>query len=480
MARRATLTHDTLVALGPEKLAKLVLDEAGRNAAFKRIVTAALAGAQGPDAIAAIIDRRLAALERARGKIEWEKRKAFAADLEATLATITDQLGAADPATAVERILRFLATAAGVFERVDDSSGQVQEVYSAAAGAFSSLAERLADDDKAQLPERLMPLLLADSYGLIERVVSAVIPLLPAAAGARFDTALAAVAHEIGPVSDERRHWQQQLRRDRVIRARQAIADQRGDVDAFIALEHGCGAQRPDSLGIAERLLAAGRTSEALDWVRRPARAGLRVMRWQDLGDGTGGRDLSDLAQVQLEVRILQAMGDHEAAQALRWQTFEATLDAALLRDYLAHLPDFAEFEALDRAFAHAATYPHRYTSLAFLLAWPQLDFAAKLVLDHRETWDGRHYGALVPAAEALEEAHPAAATVLYRALIDDILMRARSPAYGHAARYLARLDALADRTDPSPDLPDHAAYRANLNLAHGRKIGFWSLVHGR
>ena len=66
MARRTTLTHDALV-LGPEKLAQLVLDETGRNAAFKRIVTAALAGAQGPEAIAAVIDRRLAALER-RGR----------------------------------------------------------------------------------------------------------------------------------------------------------------------------------------------------------------------------------------------------------------------------------------------------------------------------------------------------------------------------------------------------------------------------
>ena len=43
MAYRATLTHDTLVALGPEKLSKLVLHEVVRNAAFRRIVTAAKA-----------------------------------------------------------------------------------------------------------------------------------------------------------------------------------------------------------------------------------------------------------------------------------------------------------------------------------------------------------------------------------------------------------------------------------------------------
>ena len=34
-----------------------------------------------------------------------------------------------------------------------------------------------------------------------------------------------------------RRDWTRQARRDRVIRARQAIADQRGDLEAFVALE---------------------------------------------------------------------------------------------------------------------------------------------------------------------------------------------------------------------------------------------------
>ncbi len=85
-----------------------------------------------------------------------------------------------------------------------------------------------------------------------------------------------------------------------------------------------------------------------------------------------------------------------------------------------------------------------------------------------------------MPAAEALEDVHPAAATVLYRALIDDILSRARSPAYGHAARYLARLDTLAEHVEMLPDLPDHAAYRAGLKRVHGRKSGFWSLVNDR
>jgi hypothetical protein len=60
MAWKATLTNDALIALGAEKLARPVLAEAERNAAFKKIVRAALAGARGPEAIAALVDRRLA------------------------------------------------------------------------------------------------------------------------------------------------------------------------------------------------------------------------------------------------------------------------------------------------------------------------------------------------------------------------------------------------------------------------------------
>jgi hypothetical protein len=125
MAGRSKLTQDALVGLGGEKLAKLIFEEVQHNASFKRIITAALAGAKGPDAVAAIIDRRLAGLQRARGYIEWEKRRAFAADLKATVATIVDELGGLDPGAAVDRILRFLASAKGVFERVDDSSGSI-------------------------------------------------------------------------------------------------------------------------------------------------------------------------------------------------------------------------------------------------------------------------------------------------------------------------------------------------------------------
>jgi len=173
-------------------------------------------------------------------------------------------------------------------------------------------------------------------------------------------------------------------------------------------------------------------------------------------------------------------MKDRPTAQGLRWTAFETTLDPGILREYIAKLDDFLEFDELDKAFAVAAASPHRYSALAFLIAWPRIDLAAKLVLDHRETWDGRHYGALYEAAVTLAEDFPLAGTVLYRALLNDILVRAKSQAYGHGARYLTRLGELAGRTPEDSGLEDHAAYLADLRKAHGRKLGFWSLVEGK
>jgi hypothetical protein len=207
------------------------------------------------------------------------------------------------------------------------------------------------------------------------------------------------------------------------------------------------------------------------------ARTGLRLR--SSPGEGLG---LIDVARpgaepIDLELRILDAMGEPGKAQELRWKIFLETLDANILREYVRRLPDFEEFDVLDRAFAHAAASKDKHRALALFLSWPRLDHAARLVGDNRAHWDGRNYELLAPAAEALEQDHPVAATILYRSLLNRILETARSKAYPHAARYLASLDAMAGRIAGDGLLDSHATYKAELLKKHGRKSGFWSLV---
>lgn len=480
MARQPALNQEALLQLGAEKLAGLVIDAANRDAAFKKLVMASLASAKSPAAVAAIIDKRLAGLDRAKGFVGWEKAKAFTADMAAILAIIVGELAQADADAARERLVRFLSTANRTFERIDDSSGRLQEVYRSAAAALPDLVERLPEVEKAAAPDWLFPLGVADSYGFVAAAMPEILARLPAQSLSLLDERLAEAALSQAPAETSEKDWVKRARVDRLVRFRQQVADCRQDVDAFIALENSRADGPRDAIAIAERLADVSRHSEALKWLRRPGRDAVKYLGYDDLADGVSPRDLADIARMRLEIRILEAMGDRVAAQELRWRTFETLLDVDMLRDHLGHLGDFEEFDVLDKAFAHVLGAQQKYRALSFLLSWPRLDLAAKLVVERRCDWEGRHYEILAAAAQTLEPDHPLAATILYRALLEDILDRARSPAYSHGARYLKRLDALSEGEDPTWPIDSQRTYRLALQKKHGRKSGFWSLVEER
>ena len=481
MARKPALSIDSLEELGTEKLAKLILDEAERSASFRKLVAAALAGVKGPEAVAKLIDRRIGALEKARGLIELDRARAFRDDLRATVATMADELGKASPAMAIERLLRLVATHEPVFERVDDSSGEIQEVYYDAIAAIGDLAAKLKADEADLLPDSIMASLGQSTHGYLVDVAEAVTGQLPEATLSRWDGMLAVLQREQEIERDGKQDGYHSSNVSQLRNVRQAIANARGDLDGVIALEEQKHPNSQDTIGIAERLLEAARPREALDWVRKESHSPLKYMSHADLADGAPPRDAPSPRRASLEARILETLGEKQAAQSLRWAVFEDTLNAGMLRDYIDALPDFDEFEGLDRAFAHALGSKRLYLALEFFLEWPRLDLAAKVVVDNHCKWAGQLYHILLPAAEALAHGHPVAATILYRALLDDILTRARSKAYPHAARYLKRLDELAVQGDEGSaqyaGIDPHAAYRSALRKNHSRKTGFWAFV---
>ena len=469
MARKPVLSVEKLHDLGVEKLSQIVLAESEQNAGFRRQVKAALAGQSGPEAIAKLIDRRISGLERAKSFIEWDKARAFRDDLRSLIDTIGTELGPVAPTLAIDRLLRFIATHERVFERVDDSSGYVQDVYYQAIRMVGELCQVLPEPDADLMPERIMALLGESTHGYLSDLATTVAPHLPQDTLTRWDGNLKEAiadrkAQEKTCKSDG---WFYSIT-SQWTEMRQTIATARGDIDLLVGLEEKKQPHMQDTLGIAAQLLQAGRASEALDWVRKP-----RQRRFDD-ADG----DVSPV-RVSLEARILEALDNKPAAQALRWCCFEAVLSADILREYLKHLPDFEDMEAEERAHALALEKAEPEAALLFFLDWPRLDLAAKLIETHPHGWNGGDWHNLPKVAKLLEHEYPLAATVLYRALLDDILDRARSKAYSHGAKYLAKLTLLATAADPSrpSGVVDHTTYLARLKKNHPRKSGFWSRV---
>ncbi len=75
MASRKTVTADNLMALGPERLAAILVELADGNAEVKRRLRLELAAQTGGNIIAAEIGKRLAALRSARSFVDWQKRR---------------------------------------------------------------------------------------------------------------------------------------------------------------------------------------------------------------------------------------------------------------------------------------------------------------------------------------------------------------------------------------------------------------------
>jgi hypothetical protein len=265
------------------------------------------------------------------------------------------------------------------------------------------------------------------------------------------------------PRSAQPRDWQGEAKRRHFAFRLALLADIDNDANAFIAAIHGGGMEGTHGLDVAERLIDANRPAEALTWLDKPRQ------RFED--------DDSEGADTDLRVSALEAMGRKDDAQSVRWRHFERFLSAEHLRAYLKRLPDFDDFEAEQKALDVAVGHEQTERALAFLIGWRALDRADRLVRERLATLDGRLYEVLRPAAEALEEKFPEAASLLYRHLVESVLDRASSKQYRYAARDFQSCTRLSARLPMPGSIEAHTAFVSRLQKAHGRKFGFWALM---
>jgi hypothetical protein len=264
-----------------------------------------------------------------------------------------------------------------------------------------------------------------------------------------------------------------------VRRALQDLADGEGDVDAYIALVPDKDRTRPDlAAEIGRRLLQVGRAKEAVAALEVAAPKKRTTRSDLDDDDLYGPRwDGPDAEWESVYIDALVATGQVEHAQRLRWAAFEARLSVERLRSYLKALPDFEDVLAEERAMEHALHFRNFSLALHFFHEWPAHRQAADLVIARNGEINGNLYYLLDPAARWLEGAHPLAATLLHRAMIEDTLGGAKSKRYRHAARHLAACQALATLISDYGRFEAHEVFVSRLRAKHSRKSGFWTLI---
>src|SRR5271166_2369688 len=280
MASKKTVTLDNVVALGPERLAAILVELADGDAEIKRRLRLELAAQTGDDTIATVISKRLTALRSARSFVDWQQRRDFVKGLDLQRAMIVDRVAQTRADLALDLMWRFMDLAEPVLNRVDDSSGSVGDVFRAACQDLGTIAAK-AKPDPVNLANRVFAAVQANDYGVFDGLVTVMLPALGVAGAAHLKEQLTKALTGRSAKAGERDYHTLVVRS-----ALQALADGQLDVDAYIALVPPEERRLPhQSAEIGRRLLAAGRAAEALAVLERakPKRSAVKATRDDDL-----------------------------------------------------------------------------------------------------------------------------------------------------------------------------------------------------
>ena len=153
MAPKKEVNLANLEALGAKRPAEILLELGGEDAGIKRRLRLELSAEAGAEAVAADIGKRLAALRQARSFVDWQKRPAFVRDLDLQRQLIVEKVAEDRPDLALELLWRFLGLAEPVLDRVDDSRGDVGDVFHQACRDLEAVALQASPDPRVRRPE---------------------------------------------------------------------------------------------------------------------------------------------------------------------------------------------------------------------------------------------------------------------------------------------------------------------------------------
>ena len=528
MAGRASLNAKNLEALGPARLAALLLQHTEGNAAARRALRLALAEQQGPLEMAQEVRKRLAAVERSSSWLDQKRRDALLADLDRQRQAIAGPIAAHDPDLAVELLWRFLDLAKSLADRcdcVDDAelplfhqaSADLGLVACRAKGSTAALAEQVAaallENDIGQydhLIEHLKEALKAEGLEQLRQLMESHRP----PSGAEDETEEDGDGYIFAPIfnsdyePDGNEDFDIEAEVDFVVdfdvdfesdygdESESGYEDDYDDDDdddydldpdptdldqtvrlAMLAIA--------DALGDGEAYLAEYRDHQP-NALKQPLVAARVAQRLTATGRAAEALALLDAAQplphqtppgpgpwIDARIAALDQLQRGDEAQQLRWRFALLRLSSQHLREYLKRLPAFEDGEAQERALDLVLQHPYLGPALEFLHQWPDRRRCASLILARPAELDRADEKLLAAVAEALEADQPLAATICLRALIESILEQARSNRYRHGVRHLASCRRLAGAIATWGTIPDHNSYINELLYAYGHRVGF-------
>ncbi|MBA0165883.1 DUF6880 family protein [Pectobacterium sp. CFBP8739] len=403
------------------------------------------------------LKQRIASITRGKEFIDYYQSYGFAMELEALVGDIAYLIDDT-PKVAFALIDQLMSTHSRVYERADDSNGDIGGAYAAALSVWIKAASqwRSQGGKTRNWPDEVKKRHDENDYAVWDGVIAQSATLLTEP---ELQQLAQDFEHEYAAALINAPLEEYNFRAAHAAIGISGVAEALKDVALFersILL----GSPEPNELQklrIVEFCLSINEAQSALKWLLKPFQHHAESRR-QALLDQT-----------------YRQLGDLNALLILRREAYQRSPDYHRLCALLEVLPDQQEREALERqAVTNAITISDIVTRIDTLLALCAYTEAGTQVIEHLSSLSV-FYGRLIDWADKFHRANAFLAEVAcYRLLLDDILSSGRSKAYDHAATYYRKLDKLASQLTSHAPLSEWGEYQEQLKQQHGRKYSFW------
>jgi len=370
-----------------------------------------------------------------------------------------------DPQLGVNALLDFYQRDAEIFERCDDSFGNVGDVFRiTAAKMFADYASRCTDKDK--IANQILELQDDDSYGIRDVLIDKAACFLDKGS---IKELINKIEKRIPAGEDitRQRQWLHMI---------ESLARQikNGALFEGTRERNWQGLNSRAYIDIAKVYFSSGDALTAYDRLQRAAERS----------------SFDDFEYAELFRDVCLALGKTEEVNKISWDIFRQHRCLETLNELIAQIGEDKRAETIykevDLIMAAKAL---NVTDAKFLIETGEVACAQDYIVERHDQLDGDQYYYLPPLAEDLEaKGLYLAAVVIYRALLEANLARALSKYYSHGVRYLRKLDALSGQVSDWKGIEPHAGYVRQIKHQHGRKPSFWGkyeqkerrLVRGR
>lgn len=397
---------------------------------------------------------KISGIRRGRRFIDYHESGRYVRELESLLEEIDRT--AHDPRQGVELVADFIQTDSAVLGRADDSNGSIGDVYRIfACDSFVRHASQC--EDKEWLYDTVLKLYINDENGVRDSLIASAGSFLP-------ESHLRRMVDEFWSSGDrepneyKRYHWYGAI---------EDIARQLKDPPLF---EKACCARRPQLSTAAHRDIAevyfeCGYPLAALQWLDKV------------LPDETFQLDERE----RLLLKVLTELGEKVRAEDIAWRIFRRSRSEAGLSLLLEVIGESKRERVIENEIAEISqSLELDYVAAKFMMEMERLDDAERYITERSDQLNGDYYYQLLPWAKAFEkQGRFLAASVIYRALLESILRRAKSKYYTYGVRYLRKLDDLASKINDWGTYTNHEDYKLNLRMEHKRKFSFWGRYEG-